>query len=102
MQPHPARAANSGLWLGVILIGLGLLLLLAIILPQTFVSNLTQLGWPLLIVIPGLALVVLGMTVRGLSALCVPGSIVTIFVLVLGIQNAFDLYAYVAYASALL
>ena len=101
MQPDSARAANSGLWLGVILIALGLLLLVAILLPQTFVSNLSQFGWPLLIIIPGAALVVLGMTVRGLSALCVPGSIVTIVGVVLGIQNAFDLYASWAYAWAL-
>src|SRR5437867_1940737 len=49
MQPHPERAANGGLWLGVILIVLGLLFLLAILMPQSFAADLSQFGWPLLI-----------------------------------------------------
>jgi hypothetical protein len=101
MQPNPQRAARGGLWLGVLLIALGIVFLIAIFLPQGLVSGLSQFGWPLLIIIPGLALVVLGMTVRGAQSLCIPGSMTTIVGIVLGVQNAFDLYATWAYAWAL-
>jgi hypothetical protein len=84
------------------LIALGFIFLVAIFLPQGFMSALSQLGWPLLIVIPGITLLVLGLTVKGVHALCVPGAIVTITGIVLGIQNSFDLYATWAYAWALI
>jgi len=102
MQTKPRRTADGGLWLGVLLIALGLIFLVAIFLPQGFVTGLSQLGWPLLIVIPGITLLVMGMTVSGVHVLCIPGGMITILGIVLGIQNAFDLYATWAYAWALI
>ena len=102
MQPNAGRAADSGLWLGVLLIGLGLVFMIAIFLPQGFMATVSQFGWPLLIVIPGITLLVLGITVRGVPALCVPGAMVTITGILLAVQNSFDLYATWAYAWALI
>jgi hypothetical protein len=65
-------------------------------------SALSQFGWPLLILIPGVTLLVLGLTVNGVHGLCVPGAVVTILGIVLGIQNGFDLFATWAYAWALI
>ena len=102
MLPNARRGADGGLWLGVLLIAMGLIFLVATFLPQAIVSGLSQFGWPLVIIIPGITLLVLGMTVRGVQALCVPGSMVTITGIVLAIQNTFDLYPTWAYAWALI
>src|SRR5439155_4736421 len=95
------RAADGGLWLGVLLIVMGLIFLVATFVPQGFVSNVSQFGWPLLVIIPGVTVLALGITVRGVQGLCIPGSMLTILGIVLAVQNAFDLYATWAYAWAL-
>jgi hypothetical protein len=102
MQPHPRRAADGGLWLGALLIALGLILLGALFIPQGIAFGISRFGWPLLIIVPGITLLVMGMTVRGVQALCIPGSMVAILGVILAIQNAFDLYATWAYAWALI
>jgi hypothetical protein len=102
MQPNPRRAADGGLWLGVLLVALGMIFLAAIFVPQGFVTSLSQLGWPLLIVIPGITLLVLGLTGSGVQGLCIPGAVLTILGIVLAVQNAFDLYPTWAYAWALI
>ena len=102
MQPNPRRAADGGLWLGVLLVALGMIFLAAIFVPQGFVTGLSQLGWPLLIVIPGVTLLVLGLTGSGVQGLCIPGTMLTILGLVLAVQNTFDLYPTWAYAWALI
>ena len=62
-----------------------------------------DLGWPLLVVVPGVLLFVLAVNVGGMpgSALAVPAGIVTMTGLVLAFQNATDLWATWAYAWAL-
>lgn len=86
----------------MLLVVMGLLFLGAIFVPQGIVTGLSQLAWPLLIAVCGITLLVLGLTMQGVSGLCIPGSILTVLGLVLGIQNAFELFGTWAYAWALI
>jgi hypothetical protein len=82
-----------------VLIGVGLLYLAQ----QLLGLDLGRYGWPLFILVPGLALLaafVLGG--RGAAGLAVPGCVVTTIGLVLLVQNTFNLWATWAYAWALI
>jgi hypothetical protein len=85
--------------LGGILIGLGLLLL---IMQWSGVNWLGRLGWPLFILVPGLALfVAIPVVGRPAAPLAVPASVVTTTGLILFVQNALDIWQTWAYAWAL-
>lgn len=62
-----------------------------------------ELGWPVLVIVPGLLLLGLAVSARGPAgaALAVPGGIVTMVGIVLAVQNATGLWATWAYAWAL-
>ena len=63
-------------------------------LPQPLANlDLGHYGWPIFVLLPGLVLLGVGLAVRDLSGLCIPGAIVTMTGLVLAVQNTFDLYA---------
>jgi hypothetical protein len=99
----PAGVVSSpnrgGLILGAVLILLGLLLLAE----QYFDFDLGRYGWPLFVIVPGLALVAAGLAapVREGAGLTVAGTITTVTGLVLAFQNATGLWATWAYAWAL-
>ena len=81
--PAPPRRGNTSAVLGVVLIVLGLFAL-AIVL---FGVDLTQYGWPLFVIVPGLTLLVIGFAGMGVGA-SIPGGIVTMLGLVLAYQNS--------------
>jgi hypothetical protein len=88
----------AGVPLGIVLIVAGLLFLAVEYLP----FDLGRYGWPVFIVLPGVAMIALGTANRGGSSrLIVPGTIVIVTGLVLAVQNAFDLWATWSYAWAL-
>jgi len=97
------RRAGGSLILGLLLIVIGAAYLLGQYAPPLpFGSvDLGHYGWPLFVIVPGLALLAAGISGRSASGLCVPGAIVTVAGVVLAIQNAFDLFATWAYAWAL-
>ncbi|HEY4867240.1 MAG TPA: hypothetical protein VIK45_17200 [Candidatus Dormibacteraeota bacterium] len=96
------RVSGGSLLLGVILVLIGAAYLLQQFVPQPSLGlDLGHYGWPIFVILPGVALLVLGLTVRDLSGLCIPGAIVTMTGIVLAIQNTFDLFATWAYAWAL-
>src|SRR5712691_10105169 len=93
-----ARPRN-GAALSVVLIVVGAMYLFA----QWFGFDLGHLGWPFLIILPGLAL--LGAAAfdgRSLASLAVPASMVTTTGLILLVQNTFYLWDTWAYAWSLL
>lgn len=102
MQQNAGLRSDGKLWLGVLLVVLGLLFLGAIFVPQGIINGLSELAWPLLIAVSGITLLVLGLTMQGASGLCIPGGILTVLGMVLGIQNAFDLFGTWTYAWALI
>ncbi len=66
------------LWIGILLIALGLLLLVG---PTV---NFSQYGWPFFVLLPGIALLFIALTTTvNNSALAVPGAIVTVIGLIL-------------------
>jgi hypothetical protein len=92
-------AAQGGLALGVLLIVAGGLFLAG----QTLNFDWTRYGWPLFVIVPGLALLVLGLAMpheAGLG-LAIPGGMVTTVGLILAFQSSTDTYASWAYAWAL-
>jgi hypothetical protein len=97
------RRAGGSLILGLLLIVVGAAYLLGQYAPPLPFGNvdLGHYGWPLFVIVPGLALLAAGISGRSASGLCVPGAIVTVAGVVLAIQNAFDLFATWAYAWAL-
>lgn len=82
-RPHRARGGNSSAAIGVVLIVLGIFALLIVMSGV----DLTQYGWPLFVLVPGLTLLVLGFVGMGAVA-SVPGGIVTMLGLVLSYQNS--------------
>lgn len=97
LGPDPGR--RGSVVLGIVLIVVGALF---------FVDRVTDLdiarfGWPLFVIVPGILLLVAGLTMPGNegSGLAVAGSITTIVGLILAVQNATDLWATWAYAWAL-
>lgn len=93
----PGSQHDAGVVLGALLIIAGIAYLLASYAP----FDLTQYGWPLFVILPGLALIVVAVTVRSAVGLAVPGAIVTVVGLILAVQNTFDLWAAWTYAWAL-
>src|SRR5437016_5170969 len=96
------RRASGSLILGLLLVLVGAAYLFGQYVPRPlFAVDLGHYGWPLFVIVPGLALLAVGVTNRSVSGLCIPGAIVTMTGIVLAIQNTFDLFATWAYAWAL-
>lgn len=96
--PVPAKRSggNSTAALGIVLVVVGLFAL-AVVLSGV---DLTQNGWPLFIIIPGLTLLIVGFANFGTVA-TVPGGIVTMLGLVLAYANSTGDWPVWAYAWAL-
>lgn len=93
----PSSTAMSAV-VGILLIAAGIVFLVA-----RFANfDLGQYGWPLFVIVPGIALIALGVASRPVSGLVVPGSIVTVTGLILAVQNTFNLWATWSYAWALI
>lgn len=89
----------GGTALGVILIALGLVFLIG----QAFAIEVGDLGWPFLVIVPGVVLLAYGLVGARTPAgsLAVPGMIVTTSGLLLLYQNATEHWESWAYAWAL-
>ncbi len=96
--PYPARPRRGGssAALGVVLVVVGLFALLVSVLGW----DLTQNGWPLFIIVPGLTLLVAGFTSFG-SLATIPGGIVTMLGVVLAYASGTGHWAVLAYAWTL-
>ncbi len=88
---------DAGVVLGAILIAAGLVYLLA----QFTELDLSQYGWPLFIIAPGVALIVIAVLIRSATGLAVPGAILTVTGVILAVQETFGLWATWTYAWAL-
>jgi hypothetical protein len=82
-HPPPAPRGGSSAALGIVLVVVGLFALGIVL----FGVDLTQYGWPLFVIIPGLTLLVVGFLGGGAGA-SVPGGIVTMLGLVLAYQSS--------------
>jgi len=99
MERHEnPNASTAPSLVGVLLIVAGGLFL-AIRISNIDVS---QYGWPLFVILAGVALVLLGIISRPLAGLVVPGSIVTMVGAILAVQNSFGLWASWSYAWTLI
>ena len=102
-QPPPVtdfgmrRGSGSAAVLGALLVLLGLFFLAG----QYLNLDIGRYGWPVYVIGPGLALVILGLTQRHGSGLTIAGSIVTITGFILLFQTITDAWASWAYAWAL-
>ena len=96
VPPARARSGGSTMALGVVLVVVGLFALGVVV----FGIDLTQYGWPLFVIIPGLTLLVVGFVGGGVGA-SVPGGIVTMLGLVLAYQSSSGDWASWAFAWAL-
>jgi hypothetical protein len=84
----PTSTAMSAV-VEILLIAAGILFLVA-----RFANfDLGQYSWPLFVIVPGIALIALGVTSRPVAGLVVPGSIATVTELILAVQNTFSLWA---------
>ena len=94
----PARrgATNSTIALGVVLVVVGIFALGVVL----FGVDLTQYGWPLFVIIPGLTLLIVGFFGLG-SGASIPGGLLTMLGLVLAYQSASGDWASWAFAWAL-
>lgn len=88
---------SSGAVLGALLILAGIVFLLVRLGPVDFGQN----EWPLFVIVPGLALIVVSLTSRALAAFSIIGSIVLVAGLILAVQNAFGVWAAWSYAWGL-
>jgi hypothetical protein len=97
--PHSARPSSGGsaAALGVVLVVVGLFALGVVL----FGVDLTQYGWPLFVIIPGLTLLVVGFLGGGAGA-SIPGGIVTMLGLVLAYQSSTGDWPSWAFAWALI
>ncbi|HKA12426.1 MAG TPA: hypothetical protein VKI99_18335 [Candidatus Dormibacteraeota bacterium] len=86
--------------MGAILIALGILYFLLELI-HISVGQLLHYGWPVLVAFPGLVLTVIGMSVREVDSLCIPGAIVSVAGTVLMIQNLWNIFGTWTYAWAL-
>lgn len=91
------RGSGSAAVLGALLVLLGLVFLAG----QYLNLDIGRYGWPVYVIGPGLALVLLGLTQRNGSGLTIAGSVVTITGFVLLFQTITDAWASWAYAWAL-
>jgi hypothetical protein len=96
VYPARPRGGGAGLALGVVLVVVGLFALGVV----EFGVDLTQYGWPLFVIIPGLTLLVVGFLGGGVGA-SVPGGIVTMLGLVLAYQSSSGDWPSWAFAWAL-
>jgi hypothetical protein len=96
-HPTRPRGGGSSLALGVVLVVVGLFALGVVL----FGVDLTQYGWPLFVIVPGLTLLVVGFLGGGVGA-SVPGGIVTMLGLVLAYQSSTGDWASWAFAWALI
>jgi hypothetical protein len=100
VAPRPrsatSRGGGSSAALGIVLVVVGLFALGVVV----FGIDLTQYGWPLFVIIPGLTLLVVGFLGGGVGA-SVPGGIVTMLGLVLAYQSSTGDWASWAFAWAL-
>ncbi|HKC18056.1 MAG TPA: UbiA family prenyltransferase [Candidatus Dormibacteraeota bacterium] len=96
--PYPARRGGGGSTaaLGIVLVVVGLFALLVVLSG----IDLTQNGWPLFIILPGLTLLVVGFVSFG-GVATVPGGIVTMLGLVLAYANSTGDWPSWAYAWSL-
>jgi hypothetical protein len=90
---------RGGLALGILLIVLGGLFLAG----EQLNINLDQYGWPVYVIVPGLALLVIGLAVPNEAGLgmAIPGGVITTVGLILALQGRTNTYASWAYAWAL-
>jgi hypothetical protein len=95
-QPPRGSIGGSSAALGVVLVVVGLFALGVVL----FGVDLTQYGWPLFVIIPGLTLLVVGFLGGGPGA-SVPGGIVTMLGLVLAYQSSSGDWPSWAFAWAL-
>jgi len=95
--PQPRGGSQGAAVLGAALIVLGLIFFAG----QALNMDIGQAAWPFYVVVPGVALVTLGLTQRRGSGLTIAGSVVTMVGLVLLYQNATDRFESWAYAWAL-
>jgi hypothetical protein len=96
-HPDRPRGGGSSAALGIVLVVVGLFALGVVL----FGVDLTQYGWPLFVIIPGLTLLVVGFVGGGAGA-SVPGGIVTMLGLVLAYQSSTGDWASWAFAWALI
>lgn len=96
--PDQRRGSGGAVVLGALLIVLGLVFLAG----QYFSFDLGRYGWPIYVIGPGLALILLGLTQRDGSGLTISGSMVTIAGLILLYQNLTDRWESWAYAWTLI
>ena len=96
--PYPGspRRAGSSAALGVVLVVLGLFALLIALTG----FDLTENGWPLFILVPGITLLIAGFVSFGAAA-TVPGGIVTMLGVVLAVTSSTGHWAMLAYAWSL-
>ncbi len=92
---HPHRGGSS-MALGIVLVVVGVFALVVVLAGV----DLTQYGWPLFVIVPGLTLLIVGFAGVGAGA-TIPGGIITVLGLVLGYQNATGDWPSWAYAWAL-
>lgn len=96
LQPSRPRAGSSAA-LGIVLVVVGLFALGIVL----FGIDLTQYGWPLFVIIPGITLLVVGFLGAG-SGASIPGGIVTMLGLVLAYQSSTGDWPSWAFAWALI
>jgi hypothetical protein len=99
MRPVKDRTRDGATLVGAILVGVGVLFLVAAV----FEFDFGRLGWPFFIILPGLALIVAAvlMGAAGSGWLLVPGAIIITTGLLLLYQNATDHWESWAYVWAL-
>lgn len=95
--PGRKRGGGSSVALGVVLVVVGIFALGVVALGV----DLTQYGWPLFVIVPGLTLLVVGFLGGGAGA-SVPGGIVTMLGLVLAYQSSTEDWASWAFLWALI
>ena len=95
-SPPPQRRSASSTAIGVVLVVIGLFAL-AVVMSGI---DLTETGWPLFILIPGITLIVVGFISLGAVA-TIPGGILTMFGVVLAYANATGDWPIWAYAWSL-
>ena len=83
---------------GVLLVALGLLFLVQ----QAFGIDVGHYGWPLFVIVPGLAfLAAFALAPRSAAGLAIPGCVISTTGLILAVQSTFNLYETWAYVWAL-
>ncbi len=84
---------------GIILVGIGLLFLVQ----QALGIDIGHFGWPLFIILPGLALLVaFAVGPASVAGLAIPGCVITTVGLILAVDNTFEIWQTWAYAWALI